>query len=198
MSGLNTVKAISEGMYKEKGSKFHAYLFPLSNEPMVKSIIASLKEEHPKARHICYAFRIGIAGDLERANDDGEPKGSAGAPILSRIHSAELTDVLLLVVRYFGGTKLGVSGLNKAYKTAAADAIENARIIVRVEKVSLAIRFPYTAIGKVEKLIERNKWNIENAKYEDPCEFTISTTKINRHAMMEMLVVLPDIEVLPE
>ena len=126
-----TIQNPTESLFKDKGSKFFAYAFPIQNEEEIKLHISALKKQHHGARHWCYAFRLGADKKLFRANDDGEPSGTAGKPILNQIISAELTDVLVVVVRYFGGTLLGTSGLIQAYKTAAAEALHQATIITK-------------------------------------------------------------------
>ncbi|MEO8759360.1 MAG: YigZ family protein [Bacteroidia bacterium] len=119
-----TIQKPAEGLFKDKGSKFFAYAFPIQTEEEIKPHINTLKKQHPSARHFCYGFRLGADKKLFRANDDGEPSGTAGKPILNQIISADLTNVLVVVVRYFGGTLLGTSGLIQAYKAAAADALQ--------------------------------------------------------------------------
>jgi len=124
-----TIQEISEGVYRDKGSKFIAYLYPINSENDIKEIIVSLKADHPKARHHCWALRLSPDRTVFRLNDDGEPSGTAGRPILNTLLSNEITDVLAVVVRYFGGTLLGVPGLINAYKSATIDAVNNAKII---------------------------------------------------------------------
>lgn len=124
-----SIAAPSEGLYKEKGSKFMAFAYPVEEEEQAKEIIADLKKEYFDARHHCYAYRIGHTGDQWRMNDDGEPSSTAGRPIFGQLLSNELSDILVVVVRYFGGIKLGVPGLIRAYKSATADAIANAEIV---------------------------------------------------------------------
>ena len=149
-----SIAAPSTGLYKDKGSKFFSFAYPVSSEAQVKDIVASLKKEYFDARHHCYAYRIGLAGDKWRANDDGEPSSTAGRPILGQILSAELSDILIVVVRYFGGILLGTSGLTVAYKTAAADAIANAHIVEKVATVVFEIRFDYLQMNDVMKVLK--------------------------------------------
>ena len=125
----NTITAASEGLFTDRGSKFIAYAFPIKSEEEIKEYLEEIKKEHWKARHHCYAWRLGIDGNTYRANDDGEPSGTAGKPILGQLDSFEITDTLVVVVRYFGGTKLGVGGLINAYKSAAIDALQQVEII---------------------------------------------------------------------
>ena len=157
MSVNDTYRSIenpSEGLYKDKGSRFLAFAYPVESEAEVKEIISRLKKEYHDARHHCYAFRIGLDGGLWRAGDDGEPSGSAGRPILGQIDSAGLSDVLVVVVRYFGGIKLGVPGLICAYKTATADALAAA---VKTDKVAgkwYRLRFNYEQMPSVMKILK--------------------------------------------
>ena len=127
-----SVAALSQGLFKDNGSRFIAFLYPVETEDEVRTIVASLRKEYHDARHHCYAYRLGYKGDVFRASDDGEPSGSAGRPILGQIDSAGLSDVLIVVVRYFGGIKLGIPGLIRAYKTSSADAIANADVVETV------------------------------------------------------------------
>ena len=125
---FKTIKSNSEGLFKDKGSKFYAYAFPIQNEEDVRFYLETVKAEHPKARHACYAYKLGIEETNFRANDDGEPSGSAGKPILNTITSFDLTDTFVVVIRYFGGTLLGVPGLINAYKEATKEALSIAEI----------------------------------------------------------------------
>lgn len=136
-----TIKVPTEGLFKDKGSKFFGYSFPIQTEEDVKQHIAALKKQHHGARHFCYGFRLGADKKIFRANDDGEPSGTAGKPILNQILSADLTDVLVVVVRYFGGTLLGTSGLIQAYKNAAADALQHSIIITKYITQTCRVNF---------------------------------------------------------
>ena len=136
-----TIPKSAEGLFKDKGSKFFAYAFPIQNEDEIKQHITHLKKKHHGARHWCYAFRLGADKKLFRANDDGEPSGTAGKPILNQIISADLTDVLVVVVRYFGGTLLGTSGLIQAYKAAAADSLQQSTIITKFITQTCKVNF---------------------------------------------------------
>jgi uncharacterized YigZ family protein len=194
MNDFFTVKSSSEGLYKEKGSKFLGFLRPVSSEENAKEILHEISAIHHKSRHICYALRIGAEGEFERVNDAGEPKGSAGAPILNQIHSSQLTNVMLIVVRYFGGTKLGLGGLNKAYKLAAMDAIGRAEKIKCLVYSTLRISFPYTELGKVQRIIEKNNWNLDEASYKDPCLFSVSSSELSVSEMRTLLHPLSSVE----
>lgn len=157
-----TIEKPSEGLFKDKGSKFIAYAYPVSEEESVKSIIQSLKKEHYNARHHCYAYRFGYRGQTFRVNDDGEPSGTAGRPIYGQILSNNLTNILIVVVRYFGGTLLGVSGLINAYKSAASDVISNSTIITKVVKEKLSLEFDYVIQNQIMKVVKDHQIDNEN------------------------------------
>jgi uncharacterized YigZ family protein len=150
----NTIAAPAEGIYRDSGSRFIAYAFPVQSEQEAKERIASVKKEHHSARHHCYAYRVGRGGALFRANDDGEPSGTAGRPILGLLLSASLANVLVVVVRYFGGTLLGTSGLTAAYKRATATAVANAQVVQRTWEAVLTAKFPYAAMSRVMKIVK--------------------------------------------
>ena len=148
----NSIAAQSEGLFKDNGSRFLAFAYPVESEAEVKEIVQRLRKEYHDARHHCYAYRLGLDGEPWRANDDGEPSGSAGRPILGQIDSAGLSDILVVVVRYFGGIKLGIPGLIRAYKTSTADALANARVIEKVAGRWYTLHFPYDDLPAVMKL----------------------------------------------
>jgi uncharacterized YigZ family protein len=168
-----TLKGNSEGFYKEKGSKFLAFAFVVSDENEVKQKLAELKKRYYDARHHCYAYILGNKSEKYRANDDGEPGHTAGDPILGQIRSNELTNTLIVVVRYFGGTKLGVGGLIHAYKTAAADAIVNNSIAEKLILSELNIQFEYDHLNQVMKLVKDFELEIITQKMEISCEMTL-------------------------
>jgi uncharacterized YigZ family protein len=168
-----TIERSSEGFYKEKGSKFLAFAYPVEDEDAIKERIADLKKKFYDARHYCYAYIMGLEGDNYRANDDGEPGHSAGDPILGQIRSNNLTNTMVVVVRYFGGTKLGVSGLINAYKTAAASAIKNSQIVEKIIFEAVKIQFEYPHLNQVMKLIKDYGLQIIDQKLEMSCEMTI-------------------------
>ena len=149
-----SIAAPAEGLYKEKGSKFLAFAYPVTSEEEVRTILERIRKEYYDARHHCYAYRIGLEGDIWRQNDDGEPSSTAGRPIFGQIQSAGLSDILIVVVRYFGGIKLGVPGLIRAYKTASADAIGNSTIVDKVATVTYAATFDYAATDKVMRILK--------------------------------------------
>ncbi len=149
-----SIAARSEGLFKDNGSRFIALAYPVETEEEVREIVASLKKEYHDARHHCYAYRLGYKGDRFRANDDGEPSGSAGRPILGQIDSMGLSDVLVVVVRYFGGIKLGIPGLIRAYKTSTADALGQAEIIEKVAGKRFRLTFDYLSMNGVMKVLK--------------------------------------------
>ncbi len=163
----------SEGLFKDNGSRFISFAYPVETEDEVKSIVGSLKKEYHDARHHCYAYRIGYRGDLFRANDDGEPSSSAGRPILGQIDSNGLSDILIVVVRYFGGIKLGIPGLIRAYKTSSADAIASNSIITKIATKRYLLRFGYDSMNSVMKLVKDMSLEQSNQNFGLECELTV-------------------------
>lgn len=168
-----TLSKNSEGFYKEKGSKFLAFALVVRDEDDVKAQLAELKKTYYDARHHCYAYILGKHADKYRANDDGEPGHSAGDPILGQIKSKGLTNTLIVVIRYFGGTKLGIGGLINAYKTAAADAIENNSVLVNLMLTKIKIQFEYPVLNKVMKLVKDHELEIVSQNMEMSCEMIL-------------------------
>ncbi|MGB1243168.1 MAG: YigZ family protein [Chitinophagales bacterium] len=170
-----TLKKMSMGEYKEKGSKFIAYTKAVYDEDAVKLFLEEVRKEHPKARHHCYAYRIGLDKQKNyRANDDGEPSGTAGRPILGQIDSNGLSNVMAIVVRYFGGTKLGVPGLIRSYKTATKDALENAEIEEKRLMKFFQLQFPYTQMNEVMRVVKRNNIEVQSQDYDKECLLNIT------------------------
>ena len=159
----------SEGLFKEKGSKFLSFAYPVNNEEEIKLILANIRKEHFSARHCCYAWSLGIDHERSRVNDDGEPSGTAGRPIYGQIQSHRLTNILVVVVRYFGGTLLGVSGLIQAYKESALSAIGNAEIITKVVEHIVEVHFEYGAINDMMSLIKEEQLEIINSQFDLKC-----------------------------
>ena len=166
-----------EVLLKEKNSKFFGYAIPVTSEEDVKENLERLRKEHFSARHLCYAYQIGTEKIQYRANDDGEPNNSAGMPIYGQIQSFEVTNVLVVVVRYFGGVKLGVGGLISAYKTAAQMALENATIIEKTIDKHFIISFGYAHMNKVMRIIKEKNLQIVSQKMEMDCEIEITKRK---------------------
>ena len=172
-----TITQESSGLYKEKGSKFIALAYPVSNEDEVKEILAELKKEYYNARHHCYAYVLNPDKSAWRVNDDGEPSGTGGRPIHGQIQSFDLTNILIVVVRYFGGTKLGVSGLINAYKAAAQDALSQAEIIEKTVNEVYKLEFPYEEMNDVMRIIKDENIDILDNQYDEACIITYSIRK---------------------
>lgn len=190
-----TISAIAEGLYKDKGSKFIAYAFPVSSEQQIKQHLSDLRKEHFNARHHCYAFRLGADKMAYRANDDGEPKYSAGKPILGQIQSNDLTNVLIVVVRYFGGTLLGVSGLITAYKLAAANALENAVIIEKKVKEVYQLTFDYLQMNDVMKLMKDEELEQISQNFDLNCTLTFAVRKNNAQKLVDLFKKISNLEI---
>lgn len=164
-----TIAGPSEGLFKDKGSRFISYAYQVNSEDEIREIVLNLRKEHHSARHHCYAWRLGANKTNFRMNDDGEPSSTAGKPILGQIQSFDLTNILIVVVRYFGGTLLGVSGLINAYRNAALDAINNARIIEKLVEKWLLIEFDYLAMNDVMKVFKDEKLPQVDPQYDLNC-----------------------------
>lgn len=174
----NTITVAPEPiLFKDKKSKFYGYAFPISNEEDVKEHLDALKKEHSAARHWCYAYQLGTENIEYRTSDDGEPYNSAGMPIYGQIQSFEVTNILVVVVRYFGGVKLGVGGLINAYKTAAQLVLEEAKIIEKTINVDFLISFDYKNMNTVMRILKEKQLTITNQKFEMDCQLMISVRK---------------------
>lgn len=180
MAVFKTVRNIGEGLYKEKGSKFLGFAFPCSSEVEVKKKLLELRKEHNLAVHVCYAFRFGSDKKRYRSGDDGEPSNSAGPPILGQIQAFDLTNVLVAVVRYYGGTNLGVGGLINAYRTAAKQAIENSEIIEDEERIEIQISFIYEVLPQVMKHLKSHSCIIMEQFIDQKCVFNIRPAISNK------------------
>ena len=174
-----TIDIKSECLLKEKQSKFYGYAFPISDIESVKSSIDSLKKMHHSARHFCYAYQIGVQDLVYRVNDDGEPRNSAGTPIYGQIQSFDLTNILIVVVRYFGGTKLGVGGLVSSYKECAKLTIESNTIITKEITIKIQVKFDYLLMNKVMRVIKEHNLEILNQQMHTSCVFELLTTRQN-------------------
>lgn len=166
-----------EVLYKEKASKFFGYAFPVTSEDQIKEHLDALRKQHHSARHWCYAWQMGKSYEHYRANDDGEPSNSAGMPIYGQLQSFEVTNILVVVVRYFGGTKLGVGGLVQAYKTTAQMALEASKIYEKTIDETFILKFEYPELNTVMRIVKDEDLNIVNQKMELNCEFEISVRK---------------------
>ncbi len=184
-------------LFKEKNSKFFGYAFPIQSEGAVKPIIDDLRKQYPHAVHYCYSYQIGTDKIMYRANDDGEPSNSAGMPIYGQIQSFDLTNVLIVVVRIFGGVKLGVGGLITAYKTTAQLTLESSEIIEKTIDVHYLISFDYKNINKVMRVIKEKNIEIVNQKMEMSCEIEILTRKKNAEMIFDIFNSMFEIEIKP-
>jgi len=173
LSKYKTISSISEGFYKEKGSKFYGFVVPCKTEEEAKNHLNAFRKAHPQAVHVCYAFRFGSEKKLFRSSDDGEPSNSAGAPILGQIQSYDLTNVLIAVVRYYGGTNLGVGGLISAYRTAAKEAIESAKIIEKEDEVEFEIQFSFDLLPFIMKILKSNLCTISEQVLDNHCTLKV-------------------------
>ena len=173
-----TITEATQGLYKDRGSKFLAFAWPVKTEPEIKAHLHALKKEHPSANHHCYAWCLGTDKAAFRANDDGEPSNSAGKPILAQIQAKDLTNILVVVVRYFGGTLLGVSGLINAYKNAAAEAINNSSIEERFILFEYKIEFDFDALSAVMRLLKEYDVKILSTAYEEKNEIVFQVKKL--------------------
>ena len=169
-----TIKTISEGYYTEKRSKFLAFAHPVSTVEEIKEILAVYRKKYYDARHVCYAYMLGADRTEFRTNDDGEPSSTAGKPILGQINSNELSDILIVVVRYYGGVNLGTSGLIVAYKTAAADAIEHAEIISRQVEEIVEYSFAYPLMNQVMRIVKEMNPRILDQQFDNTCTIKLS------------------------
>jgi uncharacterized YigZ family protein len=172
-----------ETLFKEKGSKFFGYTFPVLSEEEVKECLEELRKKHHTARHFCYAYQLGIEKTRFRANDDGEPNNSAGMPIYGQIQSFEVTNILIVSVRYFGGTKLGVGGLISAYKTSAQLALQAATILEKTIKVQYQLTFKYDLMNAVMRIIKEKNLEVVSQKLEMDCQYTIAVSKNDSEAI---------------
>ncbi|MCO5258864.1 MAG: YigZ family protein [Crocinitomicaceae bacterium] len=193
-STYKTVKQQSEGLYKEKGSKFIAYAVACYTEEEAKQYIEKWRKEHYQSRHVCWAYRFGLDKKQYRANDDGEPTNSAGAPILGQILAFDLTNVLIGVVRYFGGVKLGVGGLIHAYKEAAFDALQNATIIEIEVFHHIRIHFTYTAMPEVMNWLKRMNIDYSNQQFEVDCQLDAKLPLEQKEVLKTELLEINDVE----
>ncbi|WP_316811879.1 IMPACT family protein [Pedobacter heparinus] len=186
-----TIAAPAEGLFRDRGSKFLGYAYPIRSEDEIKPLLAGLRTEHAKARHFCWALRLSPDRGIFRIQDDGEPSGTAGRPILNTLLSADVTNVFLVVVRYFGGTLLGVPGLINAYKTAAAEAIQAAGIITKTVNDVYELRFDYLLMNDVMKLVKEEKLNILSQNFDNSC---IIQLEIRKSALNSVLGKIEKVE----
>lgn len=182
-----TLAADAEAVYKEKSSKFLAYAYPVEDEERIREILESLRKRYYDATHHCYAWRLGPRGEQFRANDDGEPSGTAGKPILGQMLSTGITNCLIVVVRYFGGTKLGVSGLISAYKESARAAIDAGTIVERTVDRRINIIFPYIAMNDVMRIIKEEQPAIAAQEFDNTCSMTLAVRESRAGVLTDKL-----------
>ena len=199
MNQITTYRTLElpiQAEFKDKGSRFLAFAYPVQTAEQVKKHVDDLRQEHHKARHWCYAYRLGVDGNQFRANDDGEPSGSAGRPILGQIDSFELTDVLVVVVRYFGGTLLGVPGLIHAYKTSTQMALENAQIIEKNIEKTVRIRCEYPYLNEAIRIAKNHQAEIIEQDLQLDCRLTVRIPLANAEACLAAWAQTRQIELL--
>lgn len=184
-----------EILFKEKNSKFFGYAFPVTKEDEIKLHLEHLRKQHPNAGHFCYAFQLGTETIQFRANDDGEPSNSAGMPIYGQIQSFGLTNVLVVVVRFFGGVKLGVGGLISAYRTGAQMALEESEIIEKTIDIHFTVSFDYKNMNKVMRVIKEKNLNIVSQQMNETCQIEISTRKKNAEMVFDIFSNLFEVEI---
>ena len=182
-----TISAISEGYYTEKRSKFYAFAHPVETVDEVKDIVAMYRKKFYDARHVCWAYMLGHDRVDFRANDDGEPSSTAGKPILGQINSSELTNILVVVIRYYGGVNLGTGGLIVAYRTAAADAIANANIEERLIEQEIVYNYPYIMMNDVMRVVKDMQPRIISQTFDNTCEIKLSIRKSEAPRLKSML-----------
>ena len=180
------LKPSEESLFKDRGSKFYGYAYPVTSEEDIKNNLELLKKQHHTARHWCYAWQLGKEYEMHRANDDGEPSNSAGMPIYGQLQSYDVTNILVVVVRYFGGTKLGVGGLVQAYKTAAQLALENSRIVEKTIDLTYVLKFEYPEMNTVMRIIKDEKLKIVAQNLELACEIEIAVRKKESHRIFNL------------
>ena len=190
-----TLQTAAEGVFRDKGSKFLAFAYPISSDAEIKELVANLKAENPKAAHHCWAMRLGTDRSVFRVNDDGEPSGTAGRPILNVLLSRDLTNVLVVVVRYFGGTLLGVPGLINAYKQAATEALSNAVIIERSVQDVYNIQFSHQQMNDVMRLVKEDGLAILSQQFDNDCSLQISIRKTKVNQVLGKLDKIQDLKV---
>ncbi|TKB98432.1 IMPACT family protein [Pedobacter cryotolerans] len=191
----STVKSVSEGIFRDKGSKFIGYAYPIKSEAEIKEIINKLRAEHSKARHFCWAIRISTDRKVFKLNDDGEPSGTAGRPILNTLLSTDLTNVLVVVVRYFGGTLLGVPGLINAYKNATIEALNANEIITKTVNDVYQINFDYLMMNDVMRIVKDEALNVIAQHFDNNCSIEFEVRKSNLNQVLGKLEKIEGVEI---
>lgn len=191
-----TINGPAEGAFRDRGSKFIAFAYPIRSEGDIKAIVTHLKNEHPKATHHCWALRLSPDRSIFRVNDDGEPSGTAGRPILNTLLSHNLTNIAVVVVRYFGGTLLGVPGLINAYKAAAEEAIKQVKVIEKTVNDVYMLSFNYLQMNDVMKIIKSENLIINNQNFDTDCKIQVEVRKSQVEKVIGMLQSIPGVKVL--
>ena len=192
---VRTIEKPSEGLHKDKGSRFISFAFPVNSEEEIREIVQSIRKDHHSARHHCYAWRLGAEKLLFRANDDGEPSSTAGKPILGQIQSFDLTNILIVVVRYFGGTLLGVSGLINAYRNAALDAITQAEIVEKMVEKCFLVEFDYSAMNEVMKIFKEEKLPQNEPQFDLRCKIRTQVRLSESNRIEEQLLKIDNVKI---
>lgn len=196
ITSYKTIKLPTTSYFRDRGSKFYGFAYPFDDVEQLKSILEPLKKEHPKAVHHCYAYRVGTEGTEFRANDDGEPSGSAGAPILGQIDSMGLTNVIVVIVRYFGGTLLGVPGLIHAYKWTTALALEEAEVEERIIEHFISLRFDYPQMNEVMQVVKNNNIRIVDQELGMDCIIHLAIPLLYKKSVIETIEKMHLVDVL--
>lgn len=190
-----TIKQNTQGLFRDRGSKFLSFAFPVSNEDEIKQILENLRKDYHDARHHCYAWILGAQKENFRANDDGEPSGTGGRPVLGQIQKYELTDILIVVIRYFGGILLGTGGLINAYRSAAADAIEQAEIVTRTVDDLFEISFPFSAMNDVMKTVKEEMAEQLEQDFDTECRLMVRLPRNRSERFRERLSIIETINI---
>ena len=196
MDTYKTIAAKSEGLFKDKGSKFYAYAFPVTTETEIKELLIQVKKEHHSARHHCYAWRLGPGEPAFRLHDDGEPSSTAGKPILGQLVRFDVTNVLLVVVRYFGGILLGTGGLINAYRSAAADALMNAEFITNVIEKKFRLKFSYNELNDVMLAVKQENLKVLNSQFELDCQLEFSVRESDASRIHDLFSKMYPVEII--
>lgn len=190
-----TLEEPSEGVFRDKGSKFIAYAYPFKDESHLKDIISNVKSLHPKARHHCWAYRWSTDRSIFRVNDDGEPSGTAGRPILNVLLSADVTNIIVVVVRYFGGTLLGVPGLINAYKNATQEAIDAAIIVEKTVNDIYSIAFDYVQMNAVMRIVKEENLPVLDQQFDNTCVIKLAIRKMQVNAVIGKMEKIEDVKI---
>lgn len=191
----HTIQQPAEAIFRDRGSKFLAFAYPIRTETDIKNLVAELKAQHPKANHHCWAMRLSPDRSIFRVNDDGEPSGTAGRPILNVLLSKNLTNVLVVVVRYFGGTLLGVPGLINAYKSATEMALNEVEVIEQTVKDIYTVSFDYLQMNDIMRLVKDEQLAILNQQFDNDCNITLAIRKMQVNQVLNKLEVVPGVKI---